>query len=84
LVVACALGGVPLFELLAPSVRESPRWLGLCALAVLAGKATEFAWLALPGRGALALLAWALALAGLGCLALAGVLRAARLKEASA
>lgn len=82
LVAASLLGGIPLFALFAPQVRESPRWLGLCAAAVLAGKAIEFAWLALPGRGALAVLAWLLALAGLSCLALAFLLRAARLAEA--
>jgi hypothetical protein len=82
LVAACLLGGVPLFALFAPQVRESPRRLGLCAGAVLAGKAIEFAWLALPGRGALAVLAWLAALAGLGCLAVALLLRAARAAEA--
>lgn len=82
LVAACALGGVPLFALFAPQVRESPRWLGLCAIAVLAGKAIEFAWLALPGRGGLAVLAWLAALAGLGSLAVALLLRTARVAEA--
>ena len=80
--VAAALGGVPLFVLLAPQVRQSRRWLGLCSAAVLAGKAIEFAWLALPGRSGLAVLAWLLALGGLGCLAVAALLRAARLTEA--
>jgi hypothetical protein len=84
LAAASLLGGVPLFALFAPQVRESPRWLGVCAVAVLLGKAIEFAWLALPGRGALAVLAWLLALAGLGCLAVATLLRAARLAEARA
>lgn len=84
IVAAALLGGVPLFALLAPQVRESPRWLGLCAVAVLAGKAIEFAWLALPGRGWLVLPAWLLSLAGLGCLALFAVLRAARRAEARA
>ena len=82
IVAAAVLGGVPLFALFAPQVRQSPRWLGWCAMAVLAGKAIEFAWLALPGRGAMAVLAWLLALAGLGCLAVAALLRAARLAEA--
>lgn len=82
LVAACGLGGAPLFALFAPQVRESPRWLGVCAVAVLLGKAIEFAWLALPGRGVLAVLAWLLALAGLGCLAVAVLLRAARRAEA--
>ena len=82
IVAASVLGGVPLFALFAPQVRTSRRWLGVCAVAVLAGKAIEFAWLALPGRGPLAVLAWLLTLAGLGCLALAALLRAARLAEA--
>jgi hypothetical protein len=79
---AGVLGGVPLFALFAPQVRESPRWLGWCAASVLVGKAIEFAWLALPGRGGLAVLAWLAALAGHACLALATLLRAARLAEA--
>ena len=82
IVAASVLGGAPLFALFAPQVRTSPRRLGLCAAAVLAGKAIEFAWLALPGRGPFALLAWLLALIGLGSLVLATLLRAARLAEA--
>lgn len=78
---ASLLGGVPLFALFAPQVRESPRWLGLCAASVAAGKALEFAWLALPGRGELAPLAWLSALAGLGCLAVGVLLRAARFAD---
>ena len=66
---AAGLGGVPLFALLAPEVRKSPRWLGWLAASVVAGKAIEFAWFALPGKGAIAVLAYALALAGLGGLA---------------
>lgn len=81
---ASLLGAVPLLALFAPQVRKSPRWLGRCATAVLAGKALEFAWLALPGRGWLAIATWLLALAGLGCLALALILRSARLAEARA
>ena len=84
IVVAALLGGVPLFALLAPQVRRSPRWLGLCSVAVLAGKAIEFAWLALPGRGWLVLPAWLLSLAGLVCLAAYIVMRAARLAETRA
>lgn len=82
LAVASILGAVPLLALFAPQVRRSPRWLGRCAAAVLLGKALEFAWLALPGRGLLAIVAWLVALAGLGCLAVAAMLRAARLAEA--
>ena len=66
---AAALGGVPLFALLAPEVRKSPRWLALLSFSVLLGKAIEFAWFALPGKGALAVLAYGLALAGLGGMA---------------
>jgi hypothetical protein len=84
IVAASVLGGAPLFALFAPQVRTSPRRLSLCAAAVLAGKAIEFAWLALPGRGAPAVLAWLLALAGLGCLAVVALLRTARLAEARA
>jgi hypothetical protein len=73
---------VPLLALFAPQVRKSPRWLGRCAVAVLAGRALEFGWLVLPGRGWLAAIAWLVALAGLGCLAAAALLRAARLAEA--
>ena len=84
LAVASLLGAVPLLALFAPQVRKSARWLGRCAAAVLAGKALEFAWLALPGHGWLATVAWLLALAGLGCLTLAAILRAARRAEARA
>jgi hypothetical protein len=82
LAVASLLGAAPLFALFAPQVRGSKRWLGVCAAAVLAGRALEFGWLALPGRGALAVIAWLVALGGLGCLALAALLRAARQEEA--
>ena len=48
IVAAAVLGGVPLFALFAPQVRQSPRWLGWCAMAVLAGKAAGMvtAWVA--------------------------------------
>jgi hypothetical protein len=84
IIAASLLGGVPLLALLASQVRHSRRWLGLCAASVLVGKAIEFAWLTLPGRGALAVLAWLLALTSLGCLAVALLLRAARLAETKA
>jgi hypothetical protein len=82
LAIASLLGAVPLLALFAPQVRKSPRWLGRCAVAVLVGKALEFGWLALPGRGWLAVVAWLVALGGLGCLAVATLLRTARLAEA--
>ena len=82
LTVAAVLGGVPMLALFAPQVRRNPRWVAVCAAAVLAGKALEFGWLALPGRGWLGVVAWLAALAGLGCLAIAAMLRAARLTEA--
>jgi hypothetical protein len=81
--LAAVLGGVPLLALLAPQVRGSDRWLGWCAASVLAGKAIEFAWLALPGRGTLAAAAWLLALAGLACLSTGLILHAARRAEAA-
>jgi hypothetical protein len=81
LALASVLGGAPLLALLAPQVRNSERWLGWCAASVLGGKAIEFGWLALPGRGLLALAASLLALAGLGCLGAGLLLRATRLAE---
>lgn len=73
--LACAavLGGVPLFALLAPEVRKSPRWLGWLSASVVAGKGIEFAWFALPGKGTVAVAAYALALAGLGGIATLGL-----------
>jgi hypothetical protein len=82
LALAALLGGVPLLALLASQVRSSPRAVGICAASTLAGKAIEFGWLALPGRGLLAIVAALLALGGLGCLVGALLLRAARLAEA--
>jgi hypothetical protein len=82
--VASLLGGVPLLALFAPQVRKNSRRLGWCAVAVLVGKVLEFAWLTLPGRGWLAVVAWLVALVGLGCLAMTGLLRAARTAEAKA
>jgi hypothetical protein len=82
--IASLLGAVPLLALFAPQVRKDPRSLGWCATAVIMGKALEFAWLALPGRGWVAIAAWLLALAGLGCLGVALVIRAARSLEARA
>lgn len=83
LTLASVLGGAPLFALLAPQVRKSTPCLGWCSVSVLSGKAIEFGWLALPGRGTLALAAGSLALTGLSCLGAAAILRAARLKEAA-
>lgn len=80
--MASLLGGVPLLALFAPQVRNSRRWIGRCAVAVLVGRALEFGWLALPGLGGLAVIAWLVALSGLGCLAFAVLLRTARLAEA--
>lgn len=69
LALAGALGGVPLLALLFAPVRSSPRALALCAISVLAGKAIEFAWLAIPGRGAVAALSFVFSLIALGALA---------------
>ena len=73
-----ALGGVPLFALLFDPVRKSPRWLAILAALALAGKALEFAWFAIPGRGWPAALGFLLALGGFACLSLAGLLAALR------
>ncbi len=73
LALAAALGGIPLFALFSPEVRRSPAWLGRLARMVLAGKAIEFAWLAIPGRGTVAVVSFALSLAALACLMLVGL-----------
>ena len=80
--VAALLGAVPMFALFAPQVRGNRRALRGCAASVLTGKAIEFGWFALPGRGMLAIAAALVALFGLGCLSLALLLRAARFAEA--
>lgn len=69
LYAAGLLGGVPLLAMLLPRYRRSPRALALAAICALVGKGLEFAWFALPGRGAVAVLAHGFALCGLGCLA---------------
>jgi hypothetical protein len=76
------LGGVPILALLLPRFRTSKRWLGRLAAMALAGKAVEFAWFAVPGRGWPALLAYALALAGLACLCAAALPIALRRRSA--
>ena len=82
LALAASFGGVPLFALFAPQARANPRALRWCAASVLAGKAIELAWFALPGRGLVAVAAAILAACGFGSFALAAVFRAARLAEA--
>lgn len=79
--VAATLGGVPLLALFAPQVRNNPRLVGACAASVVLGKTLEFAWMTLPGRGWLAIVAWLVALLGLGCLAVAVLMRAVRVAE---
>ena len=83
LAVAALLGGAPLFALFAPQIRAGPAALRICTASALAGKAIEFGWFALPGRGPIAVAAALLAGCGLGCLALALVLRAIRLAEST-
>lgn len=75
---AAALGGVPILALLFPAVRTNPRWLGRLAAITLAGKAIEIAWFALPSRGPLAVVAFALAVLGLCLLGLAWLLAGRR------
>lgn len=67
------LGGVPALLLLFGRFRTDPRWLRLLALAVLLGKLIEMAWFTLPGRGALSVIVYAVALCGLGALAAAAL-----------
>lgn len=78
IIIAALLGGVPLLALLGPSVRANPRWLVPLSMCVLAGKAIEFAWFALPGRGPIGVFAFILALAGLGALSIAILLQRGR------
>jgi hypothetical protein len=66
-----ALGMAPVLALILPQVRRSPRAIAVAAISVLAGKSLEFGWLALPGRGAVAALAYFFALCGLGAFAAA-------------
>ena len=62
------LGLGPIFALLARQVRTRRGPLLATAGVALAGKAVEFAWFALPGRGGFAILAYAVALVGIGCI----------------
>ena len=59
---------VPLLALLFPVVRTHPRRLTLAATMALIGKAFEFAWFAIPGRGWPAALTYVLALGGFSLL----------------
>lgn len=67
LVAAAALGVMALFMLLLPSSRHSLRVLAWAALLMLPAQALQFAWLAVGSGGAMAVLAFLLALCGLGC-----------------
>ncbi len=67
------LGGVPLLLLLFAGFRKDPRRLRWLAASVLLGKLVEIAWFGLPQAGALSVLAYVLALAGLGALAAAAL-----------
>lgn len=63
------LGIVPLLALLLPLVRRSQRALAFAAVSVLVGKSLEFAWIAIPGRGQVAVLSFLFALCGFACFA---------------
>ncbi|VWX47354.1 hypothetical protein [Novosphingobium sp. 9U] len=63
---ACGLG--PILALLLPQVRKRRVPLITVSLIALAGKLIEFAWFALPERGAVAVFAYVLALLGFTCL----------------
>jgi hypothetical protein len=67
LTLAAALVIAALLMLLLPSRRRSPRVLAWVALFMLAATVLQFAWLAVPAGGAMAVLAFLLALCGLGC-----------------
>jgi len=77
------LGGVPLLILLFARFRHDPRWLRWLAASVLLGKLVEIAWFGLPEAGAPAVLAYLLALAGLGALAAAALPLALRHRVAA-
>ncbi|WP_395332071.1 hypothetical protein WBP06_03990 [Novosphingobium sp. BL-8H] len=70
LALAGAFGGIPLLALLFTQVRKSPRALALACISVLAGKAIEFAWLAIPGRGPVAGLSFVFSTLALGAFSL--------------
>lgn len=78
------LGIAPLLALFFAPVRQNPGGLRLCAATALAGKAIEFGWFSLPGKGWPAALAFSLALLGFGCLTVAGLAMALRWREAAA
>jgi hypothetical protein len=63
------LGGIPLLALLLPFIRTSRRALVFLSILVIAGKAIEFAWFAIPPEGLLAILAFVLAAGGLVAIA---------------
>ncbi|GLV30259.1 hypothetical protein TomTYG75_27750 [Sphingobium sp. TomTYG75] len=65
------LGGLPLLALLFARARESAGWLMPLSLAVLMSALLQLAWVALPGRGGLAALAFCTSTAGLGLIAAA-------------
>lgn len=65
------LGSVPLLALLFARARKSAGWLMLLSLAVLMSALLQLAWVALPGRGGLAALAFLASTAGLGLIAAA-------------
>lgn len=67
--VGAVLGIVPLLCLLLPMARNNGRWLQALAIIVLCGKAIEFAWFALPGRGAGAVIEYVVVILALGLIA---------------
>jgi hypothetical protein len=75
LLLASALGGVPLLALLLPGPRTGARWLVALGLAAAVGRAIEFAWIAIPPGGGWALLVFLLAASGFAAAA-AALLRA--------
>jgi len=77
------LGGTPAVLLLFARFRSDPHRLRALAASVLLGKLVEIAWFGLPGTAPQAVLAYVLALAGLGALAAAALPLALRTRIAA-
>ncbi|MCH8686710.1 hypothetical protein [Pedomonas mirosovicensis] len=73
------IGGSTTAALLFSAFRANSRWLFTLAAATVGGKVLEMAWFALPGRGAIAVLAYLAAVLGLAIL---GVIQLLRRREA--
>lgn len=77
------LGGVPLLLLLLARARTNPLWLAWLCTAVIAGKAIEFGWFALPGTGVVGIAAYCLAIAAFALVTAIGLRLALRSRIAA-